>query len=797
MLTIVGVGYGDILSTNYSERGFSIFLLAIGVLVYSWFVSAFAKYREESFVSGGKADECLKKLDYLETLNETYKNIPVSLYNRIYRYLLFNFQKEKFSLDIIFESLPTTLQRDLLFAMYRPIVKRFVFFKYFDNEDFIMKILTCLKRSYFLRNERLIHKGDFVEEMLFVQKGKLALELPLPLDLSNELLRSSGKISKYTFTMTLHGGNTFRNKSKKRHRENIQQYIKLIEIRANEHYGDLSIFLNQRSILSVRVSSRSAQLFYLKKADAFAISSQFPEIWRIIIINSIYNMKQINMLIKRTILFFYESNQKLVDVLLKQNNNYQEEMNNKETELLKQAIVTTQKIEVDKGDYDDDEKYYDEENRQLNIISEASAAGLLSSDNEQVMLEEERKNRSNLVQRTRISGKTLPKMSVKLNFNFKKSTCSNNNELSNLKEENDTKVEEEKCEDENNTTRIIDINNNNNDVSGNKCENNNNNSNNNVVQGLMHKRELLEINCELEQGEYLQVQPMKNRNAYANNVPITVDSFFDKKPQQQQQDNTTNNATTASNVDEPNDFFFLNKNNSSSKMINNSLLAQNNNNNTNNNGNYTSLGLISPHAYSSMSNTKQHSAFTCDEFLNKNKTPKLGKDVTKRSFKPDFDFFSAARSTRTNAKKYGQATQIEKKVSRKELQVNMNQTGIAEFDTSLKLVIPTKFHTSKGLLQLTEVKGRKKEIHSNMNASVNRVSLITNNIEQNIQNLSNPEKFYESTFLDMISNEGKGKINKMKNGVSNHHNSSGNVNKNNTNKNDHIKVQSITYNVRP
>jgi hypothetical protein len=65
MITIVGVGYGDILSTNYSERGFSIFLLAIGVLVYSWFVSAFAKYREESFVSGGKADECLKKLDYI------------------------------------------------------------------------------------------------------------------------------------------------------------------------------------------------------------------------------------------------------------------------------------------------------------------------------------------------------------------------------------------------------------------------------------------------------------------------------------------------------------------------------------------------------------------------------------------------------------------------------------------------------------------------------------------------------------------------------------------------------------
>ena len=46
-----------------------------------------------------------------------------------------------------------------------------------------------------------------------------------------------------------------------------EEYIKLIDIRTNEHYGDIMMFLNERSPLSVKVGSRLVELFLLKKLD--------------------------------------------------------------------------------------------------------------------------------------------------------------------------------------------------------------------------------------------------------------------------------------------------------------------------------------------------------------------------------------------------------------------------------------------------------------------------------------------------------------------------------------------------
>ena len=85
-------------------------------------------------------------------------------------------------------------------------------------------------------------------------------------------------------------------------------YVKLLDICKNEHYGDIMMFLNQRSPLSVRVSSKRVELFSLKKTDVIEISMLFPKIWKEIISNSIYNMNQVNILIKKTLFFFYHNN---------------------------------------------------------------------------------------------------------------------------------------------------------------------------------------------------------------------------------------------------------------------------------------------------------------------------------------------------------------------------------------------------------------------------------------------------------------------------------------------------------
>jgi hypothetical protein len=72
-----------------------------------------------------------------------------------------------------------------------------------------------------------------------------------------------------------------------------QQYIKIIEIRRNEHFGDILMFLNKRSTLRVKVKSNKAELFYLNKKDALEISISYSLIWKKINKRSLFNWEQI------------------------------------------------------------------------------------------------------------------------------------------------------------------------------------------------------------------------------------------------------------------------------------------------------------------------------------------------------------------------------------------------------------------------------------------------------------------------------------------------------------------------
>jgi hypothetical protein len=81
--------------------------------------------------------------------------------------------------------------------------------------------------------------------------------------------------------------------------------VKLIEIRRHEHFGDVLMFLDIKSPLLAKVKSKIADLFLLEKTDAVDIAGQFPEIWKSIVRKSLFNMKQINRLINRSLNFFF------------------------------------------------------------------------------------------------------------------------------------------------------------------------------------------------------------------------------------------------------------------------------------------------------------------------------------------------------------------------------------------------------------------------------------------------------------------------------------------------------------
>ena len=313
-LTFFCIGYGDLIATNQSERVYSIFLLIVGIILYTWLISALSKLKKKEFsLDSEDISKYNTEMEIIRNIKSRHPNMSDLLFLRLSHIIQYKYERKQFNPHLIFEYLPSNLKKELIFKMYKPMIDNFIFFKHFNNEDFIMKVLMSFNSIVYYKRYLIINAGDFMEEMYFVNKGKLTIELPLPNPLSDQIQQTK----MLQTIMTIKNPSVNNKEQSKEIIDEDDHYVKLLDICRNEHYGDIMMFLNQRSPLSVRVSSRIVELFSLKKTDVIEISMLFPNIWKEIITNSIYNMHQINILIKKTLTFFYYNNEYALEKMKK------------------------------------------------------------------------------------------------------------------------------------------------------------------------------------------------------------------------------------------------------------------------------------------------------------------------------------------------------------------------------------------------------------------------------------------------------------------------------------------------
>ena len=208
--------------------------------------------------------------------------------------------------------------------MFKPIIRNFVFFKNIDNADFIVKVITSLKPLLSLKGDIIIQEGDFIKEIIFVRKGIISLNISINLnDPVNSIKKyyNNSEIGNLDISYTKSSSlrkykceiinldnaldysfpikrEDFGNNSEKG--DNIE-YIKIIEIRRNEHFGEALMFLNECCPLNAKVKSKTAELLMLRKMEAIEIYSIYPNIWKRINKKSLFNMEQISKKIKKVI----------------------------------------------------------------------------------------------------------------------------------------------------------------------------------------------------------------------------------------------------------------------------------------------------------------------------------------------------------------------------------------------------------------------------------------------------------------------------------------------------------------
>ena len=345
--TITSVGYGDITCVSLGETIFQIILLTIGVIAYSWVVSTIGNYVKKETRAAIKYN---KDIGLLEEIIISYPKMSFRLYNKIQKHLeTVSHQQERLDTNLLVNNLPFTLKNKIMFIIYENIIKKFKFFKECQNSDFILRVLTSYIPMSAKKNVFIIHEGELVDNIIFVKEGRLSLVAAIDLEnplisfesylgekfedindrieikLDNSILNNQSNIDTKikqakTEIKTFLKTKDELNESKieleigKRDFEGEDdfdvgnhQFLNILDILKNEHYGEVYMFLQKPSPLSLRVKSKYSELFLLRKHEAQIISKAYPNVWNKIYYKSYHNMKSIKKMTKQTIIHFCEN----------------------------------------------------------------------------------------------------------------------------------------------------------------------------------------------------------------------------------------------------------------------------------------------------------------------------------------------------------------------------------------------------------------------------------------------------------------------------------------------------------
>ena len=357
MTTITTVGYGDIVCISSIERIFHIILLAIGTIIYTFLVSKIGNYLRDQ--SHEKA-KLISDLNILEAIRVSCPTMPFKLYLKIKCHLLnISKQRKKTGLSLLINGIPETIKNELLLKIYSKEIARFTIFRNVNNSNFILQILTSFIPITMKKEEILLSEGEDVENIIFVRDGRLSMEMAVDLkdpyksiqkylelnfkEISKNEIESPRKIKNIKTMYSINrnykelkaqidnflfdkrnsisnnnilmdnnnsfnlGRLDFTKKESDLNRLENYETVKIFDVRKNENFGEVHMFLQKPSPFTLKAKSRIVEILLLRKNEATIISNNFPNIWRHIHNKSYHNLISLKKLAFKTLNQYYNS----------------------------------------------------------------------------------------------------------------------------------------------------------------------------------------------------------------------------------------------------------------------------------------------------------------------------------------------------------------------------------------------------------------------------------------------------------------------------------------------------------
>ena len=290
--TMTTVGYGDISSHSFIEIIFRIILLGVGIICYSWLISNISNgINKQSYAATNFSNDCL----LLESIRKEHLDLPFKIYMLIKHHLeKKHFHQNLYDKNLLINSLPYSLKNNLIFSMFKIEIEKFNYFKGISNTNFLSELLYHFSSVTYKKNEILFNENEIIEEIIFVKDGRVSLELPIDIEnteqsaneyLSDDFMNFAfnfdnednfklvdSNISNHSITSLFYEtekqGFHFKEEILKiKQKEQKIFYLRIYDLHKNEDYGSIYMFYGKRSPFQVKVKSKLAKLYIIRRND--------------------------------------------------------------------------------------------------------------------------------------------------------------------------------------------------------------------------------------------------------------------------------------------------------------------------------------------------------------------------------------------------------------------------------------------------------------------------------------------------------------------------------------------------
>jgi len=354
--TLTTVGYGDITCQNMPERIFQIFFLGVGVIAYSYIISSFGNLIKNESQSSIKYSNNMRILEeiridypnmpfklynkiynYIESRSVAEKkldanmltnSLPFNLRNVLlllmHESCIKNFKffkncdNSNFIIQVLSKFVPAVSKKSEILIYEGEMIEEIVIVKdgrlsleaaidIEDPEESIKNYFNINFQGITTAKEiKKIEEANKKFNSSYLMPAKNVKDYDNAKFLLNSVVKKQVKylLNSALDDVSILDKTTNENPNKNeeldflknepiKNEQGNYKYIKIIDIRKNENFGGLYMFMRRPSPLSLKVKSKFAELYLLPKKDVFSIAKNYNNIWSKIHKKDFHNMVSI------------------------------------------------------------------------------------------------------------------------------------------------------------------------------------------------------------------------------------------------------------------------------------------------------------------------------------------------------------------------------------------------------------------------------------------------------------------------------------------------------------------------